>query len=86
VAFPKNTQVLLRARPFDFHTHHHHHHHQQEPIFSNDELLSLLYSLFICTFSLLAVGSITFSSHDQEQEKPKSNTNQRNDYLENDDC
>jgi hypothetical protein len=61
--FPKNTQVLLRAHPFDFHTHHHHHHHQQQqqPIFSNDELLYLLYSLFICAFSQLAVGSITFS-------------------------
>jgi hypothetical protein len=56
--FPNNSQVLLRAHPFDYH---HHHHHQEEPIFSNNHLLSLLYSLFVFAFSLLAVGSITFS-------------------------
>lgn len=72
---PTNPKVLLRFFPFDYHHdhhdhhpdghfdyhHHHHHRHPDEPISSDPHILSLLYALFVFAFSLLAVGSISFS-------------------------
>ncbi|GMY25919.1 Transmembrane protein [Fagus crenata] len=55
---PNNPKVLLR---FAFDSYHHHHGKHEEPIFSNTLVLSILYSLFVFAFSILAIGSITFS-------------------------
>ncbi|KAF3959512.1 hypothetical protein ACB098_03G180100 [Castanea mollissima] len=52
---PDNTKVLLRSF-LSFH-----HQEEDQPIFSDTQFLSILYSLFVLAFSILAIGSITFS-------------------------
>ncbi|XP_050277287.1 uncharacterized protein LOC126718925 [Quercus robur] len=52
---PDNPKVLLRSF-LDFHPLEH-----DQPIFSDTQFLSILYSLFVFAFSILAIGSITFS-------------------------